>query len=44
MNNKLWFVCPKCFLAFYSKGECEHHCESYHPGLEFKSDLIESKG
>jgi hypothetical protein len=25
MNNKLWFGCPKCFLAFYTKGEYEHH-------------------
>ena len=45
MNNKLWFGCPKCFLAFYRKGEYGQHYESDHPGLGLMdADLIESKG
>ncbi len=45
MNNKLWFGCPKCFLAFYSKGEYERHYESDHPGrVHEDAGLIESKG
>ena len=45
MNNKLWFACPKCFLAFYSNGEYDKHYESDHPGRGLNSaDLIESKG
>ena len=45
MNNKLWFGCPKCFLAFYSKGEYERHYETEHPGLQLKgADLIETRG
>ncbi|HXV45571.1 MAG TPA: hypothetical protein VD736_02750 [Nitrososphaera sp.] len=45
MNNKMWFGCPKCFLAFYSKGEYEHHYESDHRGRELNgADLMETKG
>jgi uncharacterized C2H2 Zn-finger protein len=45
MNNKLWFGCPKCFLAFYSKGEYGRHYERDHPERELKgADLIETKG
>jgi hypothetical protein len=45
MNEKLWFGCPKCFLAFYDKGEYERHYESDHLGAEVRgADLIESKG
>lgn len=45
MSDKLWFGCPKCFLAFYSKGEYEHHYESDHPGRVLEgASLIESKG
>jgi hypothetical protein len=45
MSNRLWFGCPKCFLAFYSKGEYVRHYESVHPGPELKdAELIETKG
>ncbi len=44
-NNKLWFGCPKCFLAFYSKNEYEHHYKSEHPKSELRdAELAESKG
>lgn len=44
MNNKLWFGCPNCYLAFYSKGEYERHYESDHAGRGFKgADLIETR-
>jgi hypothetical protein len=44
MNSKLWFGCPKCFPAFYRKGEYECHYEIYHPGKQPKgADPIETK-
>jgi len=45
MNSKLWVGCPKCFLAFYSRGEYERHCESDHPGRVVEgAGLIETRG
>jgi uncharacterized C2H2 Zn-finger protein len=44
-NSKLWFGCPKCFLAFYSTDEYERHYARDHPGRGLKgADLLESKG
>ena len=44
MSGKLWFGCPKCFLAFYTKGEYERHYESDHPGRVLEgASLMESK-
>jgi len=43
--NKLWFGCPKCHLAFYSKGEYEAHYAQNHPGDAVKrASMVESKG
>jgi len=45
MNSKLWFGCPKCFLALCSKGEYEQHYESDHPGCVVEgAGMIETKG
>lgn len=45
MNSKLWFGCPQCFLAFYSKSEYEWHCESDHPGRVFEgAGLLKTRG
>jgi hypothetical protein len=45
MSEKLWFACPKCYLAFYNKGEYERHYGSNHVGGKAKvAELVESKG
>ena len=45
MNSRLWFGCPKCFLAVHSKGEYERHYETSHPGRVVEgAAMIESMG
>jgi hypothetical protein len=45
MSDKMWFGCPKCFLAFYSKVEYKHHYEGDHPGRRLEAaDLLETRG
>jgi hypothetical protein len=45
MNNQLWFGCPNCFLAFYSKSEYKRHYEIEHKGQGAKDPSpIETRG
>lgn len=45
MNEKLWFRCLKCFLAFSSKGEYEKHYEVDHLERGIAgADLLERRG
>lgn len=44
MSDKLWFGCPKCFLAFYSRSEYDRHYETDHPGARKDAVMIKSNG